>query len=159
MSEANDLKTLRKKLGLTQAQVASFSRTKTWEVKLAEDNSSLNKSKEKIRNYLKKECARVKKEEIKLKEAAEKKKAFFKEFKTGKKYYICTLKKNAYKRNKSPFNLDTTDCLSGNTWDKDCTFEYIKDEGIHHCFKAVQGGWSRTYTNAQLVDKHVMEVE
>ena len=37
-------------------------------------------------------------------------------------------------------------------------FQYLGTQGIHHCFKEIHGGWSRTYTNNQLVDKRVMEV-
>ena len=44
------------------------------------------------------------------------------------------------------------------SWEKDCIFEYLKDEGIHHCFREVRGGWSRTYTDAQLVGKNVKEI-
>ncbi|MBR0253136.1 MAG: hypothetical protein IJQ57_07275 [Synergistaceae bacterium] len=152
MGRANRIKELRKELGLSQAQVASFSRTKTWEVKLAENDIDIDKSKEKIKNYLEKERERVKKQELKLKKAIEEKKAFYKQFEVGKKYHIYTLKENAYKKN----NEKT---YSGSTWDRDCEFEFVKNEGIHHCFRSVQGGWTRTYTNAQLVDKHIREVQ
>ena len=37
-------------------------------------------------------------------------------------------------------------------------FEYLGTQGIHHCFKEIHGGWSRTYTNSQLIDKRIMEV-
>lgn len=37
-------------------------------------------------------------------------------------------------------------------------FRYERTEGIHHCFREVYGGWSRTYTDWQLVDKRVLEV-
>ena len=37
-------------------------------------------------------------------------------------------------------------------------FRYERMEGIHHCFREVRGGWSRTYTDWQLVDKRVLEV-
>ena len=37
-------------------------------------------------------------------------------------------------------------------------FEYLGAQGIHHCFREIHGGWSRTYTNSQLIDKRVMEV-
>ena len=37
-------------------------------------------------------------------------------------------------------------------------FQYERTEGIHHCFREVRGGWSRTYTDCQLVDKRVQEV-
>ena len=37
-------------------------------------------------------------------------------------------------------------------------FQYEGTQGIHHCFREIHGGWSRTYTNSQLVDKRVMEL-
>ncbi|MBQ3760026.1 MAG: helix-turn-helix domain-containing protein [Synergistaceae bacterium] len=37
-------------------------------------------------------------------------------------------------------------------------FQYLGTQGIHHCFREIHGGWSRTYTNSQLVDKRIMEV-
>lgn len=37
-------------------------------------------------------------------------------------------------------------------------FRYERTEGIHHCFREVRGGWSRTYTDWQLVDKRVLEM-
>ena len=37
-------------------------------------------------------------------------------------------------------------------------FQYLGTQGIHHYFREIHGGWSRTYTNSQLIDKRVMEV-
>ena len=37
-------------------------------------------------------------------------------------------------------------------------FQYLGTRGIHHCFREIHGGWSRTYTNSQLIDKRIMEV-
>ena len=37
-------------------------------------------------------------------------------------------------------------------------FRYKCQEGIHHMFVAVNGGWSRTYTDAQLIGKVIEEV-
>ena len=37
-------------------------------------------------------------------------------------------------------------------------FQYQRTEGIHHCFREIRGGWSRTYTDCQLVDKRILEV-
>lgn len=37
-------------------------------------------------------------------------------------------------------------------------FQYLGTQGIHHCFRGIHGGWSRTYTISQLIDKRVMEV-
>lgn len=38
-------------------------------------------------------------------------------------------------------------------------FRYEGKQGIHHMFREVHGGWTRTYTNAQLIGKHIKEVE
>ena len=37
-------------------------------------------------------------------------------------------------------------------------FQYLGTQGIHHCFREIHGGWSRTYTNSQLIDKRIQEV-
>ena len=41
---------------------------------------------------------------------------------------------------------------------KDCVFIYECKEGIHHMFREESGGWTRTYTDAQLVGKKIHEV-
>ena len=69
----------------------------------------------------------------KAKEIQSKKDAFYKHFEIGKKYKIA---------NEAGF-----------------IFEFMKDTGIHHCFKAIPGGWSRTYTDAQLVGVKIQEVK
>ena len=38
-------------------------------------------------------------------------------------------------------------------------FEYVGKVGIHHCFKETHAGWTRTYTDAQLIGKKIEEVE
>jgi hypothetical protein len=38
-------------------------------------------------------------------------------------------------------------------------FRYEGKRGIHHFFREVHGGWTRTYTNAQLVGKRIEEVK
>ena len=43
--------------------------------------------------------------------------------------------------------------------DRDFTFEYVKKEGIHHVFREIHGGWSRTYTDTQLIGKNFEEVK
>ena len=50
---------------------------------------------------------------------------------------------------------------SGHGWKIDKSpfvFQYVGKNGIHHTFKEFNGGWSRTYTDAQLVDKVIQEV-
>ena len=49
--------------------------------------------------------------------------------------------------------------MAGTTWSDDCRFRYIGKQGIHHCFQEVNGGWSRTYTDPQLVGKKIKEVD
>ena len=43
--------------------------------------------------------------------------------------------------------------------DHEYTFSYERKEGIHHVFREIHGGWSRTYTDAQLIGKTIMEVQ
>lgn len=38
------------------------------------------------------------------------------------------------------------------------TFRYLGKSGIHHKFVEIYGGWSRTYTDAQLIGKLLVEV-
>ena len=38
------------------------------------------------------------------------------------------------------------------------TFRYLGKQGIHHVFREISCGWGRTYTDAQLVGKEVVEV-
>ena len=38
------------------------------------------------------------------------------------------------------------------------TFRYLGKQGIHHVFREISCGWGRTYTDAQLVSKEVIEV-
>ena len=68
------------------------------------------------------------------------KKALHHEFITGRKYYIA-------------------DSGSAETRDDDFKiFVYVKKEGIHHMFTHYMGGWSRTYTDTQLIGKVIEEV-
>ena len=39
------------------------------------------------------------------------------------------------------------------------TFRYLGKQGIHHVFREICCGWGRTYTDAQLVGKEVIEVQ
>ena len=48
---------------------------------------------------------------------------------------------------------------SGATWERDCIFMFLRKDGIHHVFREVRGGWTRTYTDAQLVGKNIQEVQ
>lgn len=44
------------------------------------------------------------------------------------------------------------------TTGKGCIFIYERKEGKHHMFREERGGWTRTYTDNQLIGKHVKEV-
>ena len=46
----------------------------------------------------------------------------------------------------------------GNDPEHGYTFRYLGKSGIHHTFVEINGGWSRTYTDAQLVGKLLVEV-
>ena len=39
-----------------------------------------------------------------------------------------------------------------------CEFKYEGQQGIHRCFREASGGWTRTYTDAQLIGKQIEEV-
>ena len=73
-------------------------------------------------------------EEIIMQKIMAAKKKLYKTFRTGKRYQIGDVGFDAY------------------------TFVFIEKQGIHHCFKEVDGGWTRTYTDAQLVGKKIVEV-
>ena len=44
-------------------------------------------------------------------------------------------------------------------WNNECVFRFEYQEGIHYVFREIRGGWTRTYTDAQLIGKHVEEVK
>ena len=37
-------------------------------------------------------------------------------------------------------------------------YEYLRKDGIHHCFKSIRSNWTRTFTDYQLIGKKVEEV-
>lgn len=43
-------------------------------------------------------------------------------------------------------------------WNNECLFRYEGKQGIHYVFRETRGGWSRTYTDAQLIGKTIEEV-
>lgn len=47
---------------------------------------------------------------------------------------------------------------TGTSWERDCLFIFIRKDGKHHMFREARGGWTRTYTDAQLVGKKIEEV-
>ena len=44
-------------------------------------------------------------------------------------------------------------------WEAECLFRYEGHAGIHYVFREARGGWTRTYTDAQLIGKQIKEVE
>ena len=44
-------------------------------------------------------------------------------------------------------------------WNNECVFRFEYQDGIHYVFREIRGGWTRTYTDAQLIGKHVEEVK
>lgn len=43
--------------------------------------------------------------------------------------------------------------------DKDEPFIYLGKQGKHHIFRHVAGGWTRTFTDPQLIGKFIQEVQ
>ena len=48
---------------------------------------------------------------------------------------------------------------SSDKWESECIFRYERQIGIHYVFREIRGGWTRTYTDAQLVGKIIKEDE
>ena len=48
---------------------------------------------------------------------------------------------------------------SSDKWESECIFRYERQVGIHYVFREIRGGWTRTYTDAQLVGKTIKEDE
>lgn len=59
------------------------------------------------------------------------------------------------------FSKESGSCRSksGLGWDETCIFRYEGKIGIHHSFREIRGGWTRTYTDPQLIGKHIQEVQ
>ena len=70
----------------------------------------------------------------------------FHSFILGKRYYI-------QEGNPSPYEFEFNP-LNG----KGCIFIYLRKEGKHHVFREERGGWTRTYTDVQLIGKKIQEV-
>lgn len=54
--------------------------------------------------------------------------------------------------------LSTHDIVNAATG-RGCVFRYEGKVGIHHCFRETRGGWTRTYTDVQLIGKRIAEVK
>ena len=49
--------------------------------------------------------------------------------------------------------------VSSDKWESECAFRYEGQTGIHYVFREIHGGWTRTYTDAQLIGKIIKEDE
>lgn len=74
-------------------------------------------------------------------------------FKSSKDNSVC-----AFKPHKCYSIADDDKILHRLSFTFNYVFQYLGTQGIHHCFREIHGGWSRTYTNSQLIDKRIMEV-
>lgn len=84
-------------------------------------------------------------DEHKAREKAELIKNMIHVFSKGKRYSIYD----------SPgANLDNFNPTTG----AGCIFLYLRKDGKHHIFREERGGWTRTYTDVQLMGKTIREV-
>ena len=49
--------------------------------------------------------------------------------------------------------------LNGENNERSYVYRYVGKQGIHHCFREIHGGWSRTFTDPQLIGKKIQEVK
>ena len=62
------------------------------------------------------------------------------------------LKRKVQEREKAlnfSFNIDECYKIDG------FVFKYLGKQGIHHCFEEINGGWTRTYTDVQLIGRKI----
>lgn len=59
----------------------------------------------------------------------------------------------------SPEGKQRCDDIISPTTGINCVFRYEGKAGIHYCFREIHGGWSRTYTDMQLIGKRITEVK
>ena len=154
---ADKLVALRYTLGLSQAQIAEKIGVSETSVRCYENGyKPLDKSKAPAQNKIK---AFLEVQDISPALIAESKKAIglearqkamHKHFTEGKCYRIHSGSSSVH---------DGKIISSGTSLDHDCIFEFIRKDGIHHMFREVRGGWTRTYTDAQLVGKNIQEVQ
>ena len=145
-SNADKLKALRYTLGLTQAQMAEKIGVSEASVMHCENGyTPIGKVKTpaqyKIKAFLEVQdiSPAVIAESKKVLELEERQKSIQRHFAEGKCYVIYS--------------------SQSNTWERECIFMFLRKEGIHHMFREVRGGWTRTYTDAQLIGKNIQEVE
>ena len=156
-SNADKLKALRYTLGLTQAQMAEKIGVSEASVMHCENGRTpIGKVKTpaqaKIKAFLEVQdiSPAVIAESKKVFGLKARQKAIQRHFTEGKCYKIWGSGYLGSYERKTP--------SPGLSWESDCIFRFLRKEGIHHIFCEVRGGWTRTYTDAQLVGKHIQEV-
>ena len=157
-SNADKLKALRYTLGLTQAQMAEKIGVSEASIMLCENEyTPSGKAKapaqSKIKAFLEvQDISPAAIYESKLVFGLEdSQKSIQRHFTEGKCYRIYTGSQSSSYDRKNP--------SQGTSWERDCIFQFLRKEGIHHVFREIHGGWTRTYTDAQLVGKNVQEVD
>ena len=146
---ADKLKALRYTLGLTPAEMAEKIGVSESSVTDCENGHSSPK----IKAFLEVQdiSPSIIAESKKVIGLKERQKALQRHFTEGKCYKIfCGTQANP---------KDGKNLSQGASWERDCTFRFLRKEGIHHIFREVSGGWTRTYTDAQLVGKNIQEVQ
>lgn len=141
MSEGRRLKNLRLALGLSQAQMAQkigVSDKSIWRFERETANTNYSQAKEKIRSFL----------DDALRRAEDNNNLVSHSFVKGACYSIF---------DSGNGTKDTYETMNPTTG-KGCIFIYIRKDGKHHIFREQRGGWIRTYTDVQLMGKHVQEV-
>ena len=124
----SNIKELRKLLGLSEDEVSEASHVPICDIQKLEKGEK-NTFEPFLKDWLEREANERKAIEDAIK-------ALKREFKKGGHY---TINDNKIQSN-------------------DFIFEYLSKDGIHHVFREVHGGWTRTYTDAQLIDKIIKEV-
>ena len=161
---ARQLRAMRKWLGLSQNDLAIKCRVSKYKVQSVEAGHK-SPAKRDIEEYLDKQYSSGAYVDyghifhLSPDQLEERNTSITRVFETGKRYRFFPKSCKSARANAKSGSDKEDYIFSGKGWEMDCTFEFVKDEGIHHCFKAVPGGWSRTYTDAQLVDKKIEEVE
>lgn len=147
MNQNEQLKRLRATLGLTQhdlAQRIGVSESSVHYFEAGKHSEGFTSgARAKIMVYMK---AHENNENWELTLPAERKSVPDFSFNKGSRYRICD--------SELGFAGDTFNPLTGNG----CVFIYLRKDGKHHIFREQRGGWTRTYTNVQLMGKKIKEV-
>ena len=153
ISNADKLKALRYTLGLTQSEMAEKIGVSETSVCNCENGYTLSHGKSKtpaqykIKAFLEVQdiSPALIAESKKFFELEDRQKTMHKHFIEGKCYRIySTGCLGSYHRKNPSMNI---------SWECDCIFMFLRKDGIHHVFREIRGGWTRTYTDAQLVGK------